>query len=243
MARACRTIHSCLDHTQGNWEYQEGNQLINEQRAHNRQEQQAFVDRGLPTLNPQQRALYHAVMDSVIHSNGSMFFLHSGGGCGKTDLAKLIAAAVRARGEIALCVASTGLASLLLPGCHTAHSRFKIPISCHEQSTCNIKKDDLNHQLLQQTSLIIWDEAGSQHHDVVESVDHTLCDLLNRNQPFGGITILFGEDFRQILPVVQHGSRELIVPATFTHSNLWANMSVHYLLQNICLGQDPESAH
>ena len=153
--------YSSMPRPQGNWGHQEGNQLINEQRAYDRQEQQAFVDRGLPTLNPEQRALYHAVMDSVIHSNGSMFFLHSGGGYGKTYLAKLIAAAVPARGEIALCVASTGLASLLLSGGRTAHSRFKISIPCHEQSTCNIKKDDLNHQLLQQTALIIWDEAGS----------------------------------------------------------------------------------
>ena len=224
-----------------NWDHQEGNQLINEQRAYNIQEQQAFVDQGLPTLNLQQRALYDAVMHSVINSNGTMFFLHSGGECGKTYLAKLIAAAVRARGEIVLCVASTGLASLLLPGGRTAHSRFKIPIPCHEQSTCNIRKDDLNHQLLQQTSLIIWDEAGSQHHHVVESVDRTLRDLLNRDQPFGGVTTMFGGDFRQILPVIQHGSREQIVPATLTHSNLWPNMSIHYLLQNMHLGQDPES--
>ena len=166
-------------------------------------------------------------MDSVIHAHKSIFFLHSGGGCGKIYLAKLIAAAVHARGDIALCVAPTGLASLLLPGGCTAHSHFKIPIPCHEQSTRNIKMDNLNHQLLQQTSLIIWDEAGSQHHHVVESVDRTLYDLLNRNQPFGGITIIFGGDFRQILPVIQHGSREQIVPATLTYSNLWANMTVH----------------
>ena len=110
---------------QGNWGHQEGNKLINEQRAYDRQEQQAFVDRGLLTLNSQQRALYHAVMDSVIHFNGSMFFLHSGGGCGKTYLAKHIAAAIHARGDIALCVASTGLASLLLPGGHTVHSHSR----------------------------------------------------------------------------------------------------------------------
>ena len=42
---------------QGNWDHQEGNQLINEQRAYDRQEQQGFVDRGLPTLNAQQSAL------------------------------------------------------------------------------------------------------------------------------------------------------------------------------------------
>ena len=121
------------------------NQLINEQRAYDRQEQQVFVDRGLPILNFQQSALYHAVMDSVTHAHEFMFFLHSDGGYGKTYLAKLIAAAVHTRGDIGLCVASTGLASLLLPGGCTAHSHFKIPISCHEQSTCNIKKDDLNH--------------------------------------------------------------------------------------------------
>ena len=226
---------------QENWGHQEGNQLINEQRQYNIQELQQFVQRGLPTLNPQQTILYNAVMNSVINSLGSPFFLHSGGGCGKTYLASLIAASVRARGEIVLCVASTGLASLLLPGGRTAHSRFKIPIPIHEQSTCNIKKDDPIHQLLQQTSLIIWDEAGSQHHFVLESVDRTLCDLLNRDRPFEGITVLLSGDFRQTLPVIQHGSREQIVPATLTHSNLWPNMTVHYLHQNMCLGQDPES--
>jgi len=140
---------------QGNWGLQEGNQLINEQLQYNVQELQQSVQRGLPTLNPQHTTLYNAVMNSVINSFGFPFFLHSGGGCGKTYLANLIATSVHARGEIVLCVASTGLASLLLPGGCTAHSHFKIPISINEQSTCNIKKDDPIHQLLQQTSLII----------------------------------------------------------------------------------------
>ena len=120
-------------------------------------------------------------MNSVINSLGSLFFLHSGGGCDKT---------VCARGEIVLCVASTGLASLLLSDGHTAHLCFKIPIPIHEQSTCNIKKDDLTHQLLQQTSLIIWDEAGSQHHFILESVDCTLHDLLNKNHLLRSVLFL-----------------------------------------------------
>ena len=41
--------------------------------------------------------------------------------------------------------------------------------------------------------------------------------------------------------MIQHGSRELIVPSTLTHSNLWPIMTVHYLHQNMYLGQDPES--
>ena len=72
-------------------------------------------------------------------------------------------------------------------------------------------------------------------------MDCALRDLLNRDVPFEGITMLLSGDFRQTLPVIQHGSRAQIVPATLTHSNLWSNMSVHYLHQNMCLGQDPES--
>lgn len=127
---------------QNDWGQIRGNQLIFEQRNYNREEQQEHVDRGLPTLNPQQITLYDAIMDSVLNSHGSSFFLHSGSGCGKTYLAKLISAGVHARDKIVLCVASTGLAALLLPGGCTAHSRFKIPIPIHE--------------LLKETSLIIW---------------------------------------------------------------------------------------
>ena len=63
---------------------------------------------------------------------------------------------------------------------------------------------------------------------------------MSREQPFGGITTLFGGDFRQTLPVVPHGSREKIVSEVQTHSNIWRDMRVHYLHQNMCLGQDPE---
>ena len=118
----------------------------------------------------------------------------------------LIAAAVHAKGKIILCVASSGIASLLLSGGRTAHSCFKIPIPIHEASSCNIKKGDVWHELLCQTSLIIWDEVPMQHRNVIECVDHSLRDLLDRDEDFGGITVFFGGDFWQTLPVITHGS-------------------------------------
>ena len=226
---------------QMNWGVHRGNQLINKQMAFNVPQLQEFVQRCQATLNVEQRNFYQAVLDSVRNTTGIMFFLQSGGGCGKTYISNLIASAIHSNGQIVLCVASTGIASLLLPGGHTAHSCFKIPIPCHEQSVCNIKKDNLTHKLLQRTSLIIWDEAASQDHHVVESVDHTLRDLLNQDRPFGGITSLFSGDFKQTLPIIQHGTRAQIVPVTLTYSNLWTQMRVHQLLQNMHLGQDPES--
>ena len=64
---------------------------------------------------------------------------------------------------------------------------------------------------------------------------------MNLDRPFGGITTMFSGDFRQTLPVIQHGTRAQIVPAALTHSYLWAQMRVHHLNQNMRLGQDPES--
>ncbi|KAI6145421.1 DNA helicase Pif1 like protein, partial [Pisolithus tinctorius] len=80
--------------------------------------------------------------------------------------------------------------------------------------------------------LIIWDEILTQHWHVVECVDHTLCDLL-QDHPFGGVTTLFGGDFRQTLPVVPHGSREQIVGAALCCSYLWSRLQIHHLHQNM----------
>ena len=42
----------------------------------------------------------------------------------------------------------------------------------------------------------------------VEALDNSLCDIMDRPQlPFGGKTVVFGGDFRQLLPVVRRGSR------------------------------------
>ena len=72
--------------------------------------------------------------------------------------------------------------------------------------------------------LDLQDEVGSQHCRVVECINCSLKDLMGRDQLFGGITTLFGGDFRQTLPVIPHGSREQIVSAALSHFNLWRDM-------------------
>ncbi len=63
-----------------------------------------------------------------------------------------------------LVVASLGIASLLLLGGRTAHSRFKIPINLHDDSTCNITQQMKVAKLVLKADLIIWDEAPMMHH-------------------------------------------------------------------------------
>jgi len=98
--------------------------LVNEQRA---------------TFNPDQAAAFDAVLESITNNQGHIFFIHAAGGYGKTFLCNTIAAEVRRRGQIALCVASSGIAALLLDSGRTSHSCFKIPLSIYEDFVAGLK--------------------------------------------------------------------------------------------------------
>ncbi len=77
-----------------------------------------------------------------------------------------------------LAVASSGIASLLFVGDRTAHSRFKIPIDLHDESTCNITQHMKVAKLVHKVDLIIWDEPPMMHRRAFEVVDRTLRDLM-----------------------------------------------------------------
>ncbi|XP_076959469.1 uncharacterized protein LOC143635537 [Bidens hawaiensis] len=140
-------------------------------------------------------------------------------------------------GEIVLNVASSGIASLLLEGGRTAHSRFLIPINLTEDSQCQVKGNTDVFDLLKKTSLIIWDEAPMIHKHAFEALDRTLkVDLGNTSESlFGGKVVVLGGDFRQILPVVQNGTRNDCVNTTISSSYIWSKCKVLKLTKNMRL--------
>ncbi|XP_023731646.2 uncharacterized protein LOC111879418 [Lactuca sativa] len=148
---------------------------------------------------------------------------------------------IRSEGNIVLNVASSGIASLLLPGGRTTHSRFILPFELTEDSFCKINPDGELASLIRKTPLIIWDEAPMVHKHAFEALDRTLKDLLRcgnstiSNIPFGGKVIVFGRNFRQILPVVPGGSRQNIVNASLSSLYLWQHCKVHRLTINMRL--------
>ncbi|XP_057450927.1 uncharacterized protein LOC130742851 [Lotus japonicus] len=74
-----------------------------------------------------------------------------------------------------------------------------------------------------------------------EALDRTLNDIMKSHQsvdsgmPFGGKVVVLGGDFRQILPVIQKGSRSEIVSATINSSYLWKQCHVLKLTKNMRL--------
>jgi len=128
-----------------------------------------------------------------------------------------------------------------LSGGKTAHSQFVIPLILVEDSCCLIEKNSKKAQLLTMAKLIIWDEAPMINRLAFEAFDRTMRDVMNNfidgalDIPFGGKTIVFGGDFRQILPVVPKGCRAHVVHSTINSSPLWSSCKVLRLTQNMRL--------
>ena len=71
-------------------------------------------------------------------------------------------------------------------------------------------------------------------------MDRTLQDICDNKQPFGGITVVLGGDFRQILPVIPKGVREQIVGASLWRSYIWNRIHVLTLTLNMRLGNSTD---
>jgi hypothetical protein len=113
-------------------------QLIQEERSYNVTQLESILQNNIPLLNTEQHAIYSTIIQAIEHNSSECFFIDGPGGTGKTFLYNTLLAKVRSHNEIALPVASSGVAALLIDGGRTAHSRFKIPIKLTETSICNI---------------------------------------------------------------------------------------------------------
>jgi len=108
----------------------------------------------MATLVNEQKAMFNSEQattfdTSVTNNQGHLFFIHAAGGCGKTFFCNTIAAGVRRRGQVALCVALSGIAALLLNRGRMSHSHFKIPLSINEGSVARLKQNSYMFSVIQ----------------------------------------------------------------------------------------------
>nr|CAD1820584.1 unnamed protein product [Ananas comosus var. bracteatus] len=217
------------------------NKLLQDELCYDRNSMTIEHKTLMSSLTDEQKGVYETIISVVSKNEGGVFFLYGYGGTGKTFIWRTLSAAIRSKGQIVLNVASSGIASLLLPGGRTAHSRFGIPLAITEESTCNIKQGSDLAELLIHTKLIIWDEAPMAHRFCFEALDRTLRDILRFSnpssceQPFGGKVVVFGGDFRQILPIIPKGTRQDIIFATINSSYLWSFVKILTLTKNMRL--------
>ena len=192
------------------------------------------LERTLPLLNADQKLAYDTITEAsdVSNINCQVFFVDGPGGTGKTFLYKQLLNHIRSKGKIALAVASSGIAALLLPGGRTEHSRLKIPIKLHTASTLNLPLQSKNADLIRKAEIILWDEAPMTHRHAYQALGRSLRDIMKTVDPllekevFGGKIVCFGGDFRQILPVVKKGTKSDTIDASLNMSFLWRHVKV-----------------
>ncbi|KAG3230945.1 hypothetical protein PI124_g23958 [Phytophthora idaei] len=209
LPQLCEYPHLVLDSLLQN------NLIRREMEGYNHDVLQETVDQE-HLLNGEQRSVYSTIINAVDNPTpgNTLFFVDRPG--------------------IALAVASSGIASLLLMGGRTAHSAFKNPLKLNDTSTCSIFKQSHLKGLIQKASLVIWDEAPMAHRHAFEAVDRSLRDLMdNDDEPFGGKVFVLSGDFRQILPVVVRGTPAQTIDACLKSSTLWPKFQQLHLRENM----------
>jgi len=196
---------------------------------------ESFIARNdVENMNDDQRHVYETIMDA--HSSTQackVYFVDAPGGTGKTFVFNAILAAIRGEGKVAIAVASSAIASQLLKGGTTAHRRFGIPLSLNQHSLCKCSDKTNSGKTIKLASIVVWDEAPMQSRWSIEAVDRSLQFLMEKpGIPFGGKLMVFGGDFRQVLPVLPKATRGTIVGMILKNSHLWMNMKVLHLTIN-----------
>jgi chromosomal replication initiation ATPase DnaA len=117
-----------------------GNRLMNKELRYDSEMQKNEHQRIYNDLNDNQKIAFDAIIKSADNNEGRQIFVEGHRGTGKTYLWKAITTKIRSEGKIVLAVASCGIVALLLEGGRTAHSRFHIPLTDTDESTCEIKQ-------------------------------------------------------------------------------------------------------
>lgn len=203
--------------------------IQNERRNFDIAQESTLLSQQLPSLNEQQLSIFNEVVSSIQNNIARCFFISSSAGSGKSYLLNTIISHERSNDRIVLATAASACASLVLRGASTMHSRFKVPIVIHSESTCNISRGSELSNLILTASLIIIDECTMLHRHTFEALDRTLRDLTRIDALYGGKTLVFSGDFKQCLPIIPGASRSRIVDASLRFSRLWQAMALCHL--------------
>jgi len=189
----------------------------------------------VPLLNAEQKNVYDPLMKVVDDGTGGIYFLNALGGTGKTFVISLILATIRSRSQIALAVASSGIAVTLLEGGRTVHSALKLPMNLLtvDNPTCTTTKNSATAKLMRECKIVIWDECMMAHKLALKAVYRTMKYLRGDSRRFGGAMILLSSDFRQTLPVIPKSTVADEINACLKLSFLWRHVKKLKLTTNM----------
>jgi hypothetical protein len=208
--------------------------VMREELNYNKEDEAAKTKIMLQQFNPKQIEFFKAVIEDMNSKEpGGMFCLDAPGGTGKSFVNNCLLSALRQDGYIAIATALSAVASKLLDGGTTLHSRMKIPIDIKEDSLCSFNKNTAVGKLVAKAKLLIIDEVSMGHKHIYEALDRSLRNARDIDKPMGGLCTIWAGDWRQTLPIIQRASEGQTVNACLKNSYLWDHMKVFHLTENM----------
>ncbi|CAG8821200.1 18985_t:CDS:2, partial [Gigaspora margarita] len=192
-------------------------------------------------LNLEQNSIYQKVMAHVYNNISLIIFINGHAGRDKTFLVNVICIVIRSLKKIALSCATTGLAALNYDGGHTVHSLFHILVEHNNDGyKYQINLNSERTKLIQESTIITWDELPMVHKGNIESVDILLCELCNYNAPFSRKIFIGIGDFCQVAPVIPNARRIATILESIKLSTIWNLFETYNLQQPVRDASDPE---
>ena len=194
-------------------------------------EHQKIFTEKLGSMNDEQRDILESIIAEVESGKQVLSFIDGPGGTGKTYLYNTLYHKLRSMKKTVVLLAWTGIASILLPNGKTLHNMFKLPLDV--ASTTVLRWSKPVKELIRDVDFFIFDEASMITVNAMIAIDNALKDLYSTPTIFGRKSMLFGGDFRQVLPVVKKGSRMQIIAACIKSATFWSELKQYRLMKNM----------
>jgi len=199
-------------------------------------------------LTNDQEGIFNIIARHIDESSGGLYTIDAPGGCGKTFLGNILLAYTSIQNKIAIATALSGIAATLMRKGTTFHRRFGAPCNCTMESISSIKLGSEEAKQIQKASIIFIDEVSMMNRELLDFLDRFLRSVTNTDKPMGGKLVILMHDFRQLLPVVQRGSRGDIVRSSVIFSDVWKNFTPLQLTKNmrveiLRIGEDLVQSH
>ena len=194
---------------------------------------QTYYETNRSKLTNDQEEIFNIIARHIDESSGGLYTIDAPGGCGKTFLCNIVLAYTRMQNKIAFATALSGIAATLMRKGTTFHRRFGAPCNCTMESMSSIKLGSKEAEHIRKASIIFIDEVSMMNRELLDFLDRFLRSVTNTDMPMGDKLVVLMHDFRQLLPVVQRGSRGDIVHSCVTFSDVWKHFTTLQLTKNM----------
>ncbi|MCL4278921.1 MAG: AAA family ATPase, partial [Ignavibacteriaceae bacterium] len=154
---------------------------------------------------------------------GRNVFLTGQAGSGKTYVLRQYINHLKELNASFGVTASTGIAATHMEGI-TIHSWSGMGIRDSLTKSDILEIADKSHvrKKIKDASVLIIDEVSMLHHYRIDIIDAIVREVKSKNEPFGGMQVVFCGDFFQLPPVSRSGERESFFAY---HSDSWKNLN------------------